>query len=140
VRAGNWQGAGPQRGKPRPPAFPLAAQGWVMVAFVWKNLTALGPFFRVRTLLIAIGLILGFHAWAMSGGLNKSLYPAISFIALGFGAWLVLVGPMFMRQDVRLLVTHFDLLKGYPLRGWQVILGSLLTPILILAAAEWLLL
>jgi multisubunit Na+/H+ antiporter MnhB subunit len=59
---------------------------------------------------------------------------------LGAGAWLLVVGPMFMRHNVRLMITHFDLLKGYPLRGWQVLSGSLISPIVILAAIEWLIL
>jgi ABC-2 type transport system permease protein len=32
------------------------------------------------------------------------------------------------------------LLKSYPLRGWQIVLGSLTSPIVLLAATEWLLL
>ena len=110
------------------------------MAFLWKNLIALGPFFRIRTWLIFAALILGFHVWAQTAGLNHKVYAAISLITLGIGCWLLVVGPMFMRHNVRLMVTHFDLLKGYPLRGWQVLLGSLVSPIVILGAIEWLVL
>jgi ABC-2 type transport system permease protein len=140
LRSGNWQATPNRPGKPRPPPFPLAPEGRVFVAFLWKNLIALGPFFRIRTWLIFAALILGFHVWAQTTGLNHKLYAAISLVTLGIGCWLLVVGPMFMRHNVRLMVTHFDLLKGYPLRGWQVLLGSLASPIVILAAVEWLVL
>jgi ABC-2 type transport system permease protein len=140
LRSGNWQATPNRPGKPRPSPFPLAPEGRVFVAFLWKNLIALGPFFRVRTWLIFAALILGFHVWAQTTGLNPKLYAAISLITLGIGCWLLVVGPMFMRHNVRLMVTHFDLLKGYPLHGWQVLLGSLTSPIVILAAVEWLVL
>lgn len=140
VRSGDWRAARNQPIKPRGAAFPLAPHGMVIVAFLWKNLIALGPFFRVRTALICVGLILSFHLWAAVTHLDPKVYMIISLFPFGFGCWLILAGPMFMRRDIRLLVTHFDLLKGYPLRGWQVILGSLLSPIILLAAVEWLLL
>jgi hypothetical protein len=77
---------------------------------------------------------------AATRGLNPKLYVVAAILPLAFGGWLLVAGPMIMRRDLRLMVTHFDLLKSYPLRGWQVVLGSLLSPILILAAVEWLLL
>lgn len=140
VRSGNWHGTRDRPKQSRPAPFPLAARGWVAVAFLWKNLIALGPFFRIRTWLLFAALILGFHAWAHTTALNRGIYAGISMISLGVGAWLLVVGPMFMRHNVRLMVTHFDLLKGYPLRGWQVLSGSLISPIVILAAIEWLIL
>jgi hypothetical protein len=140
LRSGNWQATRNRSSQPRPAPFPLTARGRVAVAFLWKNLIALGPFFRVRTWLIFAGLILGFHLWAQTTGLDPKVYAVISICSLGAGAWLLVVGPMFMRHNVRLMVTHFDLLKGYPLRGWQVLSGSLITPIVILAAVEWLIL
>lgn len=138
MRAGNWQAAGDRPMKVRADPFPLRAKGSVATAFLWKNLVALGPFFRLRTWLILLGVVLGFHAWAIGTGLDRRIYTAISVGALGLGGWFLVIGPMFMRHNLRLLVTHFDLLKGYPLRGWQVVLGSLTTPILIMAAIEWL--
>jgi hypothetical protein len=140
VRAGDWRAARNQPAKARPVPFRLAPKGVIAVAFLWKNLIALGPFFRVRTWLVFVVLIGGFHAWAAAIGLSPRLYAVAAVMPLAFGGWLLVAGPMIMRRDLRLMVTHFDLLKSYPLRGWQVVLGSLLSPILILAAVEWLLL
>jgi hypothetical protein len=140
VRAGDWRAGRNRPAKPRPAAFQLAPTGLIAVAFLWKNLIALGPFFRMRTWLIFAGLIVGFHVWAITTGLDKHLYAAVAIVPLSIGGWLLIAGPMIMRRDVRLMVTHFDLLRSYPLPGWQVVLGSLLPPIVILAAVEWLLL
>ena len=140
VRSGDWRAARNQPVKSRAAAFPLAPRGRVVVAFLWKSLIALGPFFRIRTALILVALILGIHVWAHVTHLDPKVYTILSTFPFGFGCWLIFAGPMFMRRDVRLMVTHFDLLKGYPLTGWQVILGSLLSPILLLATSECLLL
>jgi len=140
IRSGEWPRRPDRPGKARPAPFALKPQGNIPMAFLWKNLVAMGPFFRIRTWLLFATLILGFHVWARTTHLSREVYGAVAACSLGFGAWLLVVGPMFMRQNVRLMVTHFDLLKSYPLRGWQVVLGSLTSPIVILAAIEWLLL
>jgi ABC-2 type transport system permease protein len=48
------------------------------------------------------------------------------------------VGPQFARQDIRSDLVNADLLKTYPLTGWQIVLGELLTPVLILTGVLWL--
>ena len=140
VRSGDWRAARNRPAKARPIPFRLAPTGIIAVAFLWKNLIALGPFFRMRTWLVIAGLIVAFHLWAARSGLDRHIHVLIAVMPLAFGGWLLVTGPMLMRRDLRLMITHFDLLKGYPLRGWQVVLGSLLSPIVILAAVEWLLL
>jgi len=140
IRSGDWRAARNRPTKARPVPFRLAPTGIVAVAFLWKNLIALGPFFRARTWLVIASLIVAFHVWATRAGLDRHVHLIVAIMPLAFGGWLLVVGPMLMRRDLRLMITHFDLLKGYPLRGWQVVLGSLLSPIVILAAVEWLLL
>jgi hypothetical protein len=62
----------------------------------------------------------------------------VGVLALFFGAYTLVVGPQFARQDIRSDLTHADVLKTYPLAGWQIILGELLTPIVILTGLLWL--
>ena len=59
-------------------------------------------------------------------------------MALFFGGYTLIVGPQFARQDIRSDLAHADVLKTYPLPGWQVVLGELLTPIAILTGLLWL--
>ncbi len=54
------------------------------------------------------------------------------------GGYLLIVGPQFARQDIRSDLTHADILKTYPLPGWQIVLGELLTPVFILTGLLWL--
>src|SRR5207249_2998836 len=52
----------------------------------------------------------------------------------------LILGPQLMRQDFRQDLAVADILKMYPLRGWQVALGELLAPVTILTAIQWCLL
>jgi hypothetical protein len=47
-------------------------------------------------------------------------------------------GPHLARQDLRGDIQNADILKTYPLPGWQLLLGQLLTPLAILTAFVWL--
>ena len=62
----------------------------------------------------------------------------IAGISLSIGAYIMLLGPQLARQDLRSDLTNADILKTYPLRGWQVVLGEMLTPIAILTGLLWL--
>jgi ABC-2 type transport system permease protein len=43
-----------------------------------------------------------------------------------------------VRCDLLADLLNADLLKSYPLRGWQIVLGELLTPVVILSIVMWL--
>jgi hypothetical protein len=51
--------------------------------------------------------------------------------------YTLLVGPQLVRQDLRSDLPNIDLLKTYPLAGWQVVLGEMLAPIAILSGLLW---
>jgi ABC-2 type transport system permease protein len=52
-------------------------------------------------------------------------------------AWTLLLGPQIVRQDLRHDLQNADLLKMYPMPGWQVVLGQLMAPAVILTAIHW---
>jgi ABC-2 type transport system permease protein len=54
--------------------------------------------------------------------------------------WSLLIGPQFLRQDFRQDLPLADILKTYPMRGWQVALGELLAPAAALTGLQWVLL
>ncbi|WP_438480395.1 putative ABC exporter domain-containing protein [Oleiharenicola lentus] len=140
VRSGDWRAARNLPLKPRTSPFVLAAQGAVAVAFLWKNLIALGSFYRLRTVIIALAAIVTLHLGAWLIHVGREFHILVAIVAFSSAGWLLVAGPMFMRRDLRLLISHFDLLKSYPLPGWQVVLGSLISPIIVLASIETLLL
>src|SRR5258708_28453107 len=51
---------------------------------------------------------------------------------------MLILGPQFARQDIRSDLPNADILKTYPLAGWQIVLGELLTPVAILTGLLWL--
>jgi hypothetical protein len=65
------------------------------------------------------------------------------FLGTVFGSilgLLLFLGSMMTRQDLRTDLPNTDILKTYPLRGWQIVLGELLTPLATLCTIIWFLL
>lgn len=138
VRAGKMGATGKRLKRKRPP-FQLRSVGAPFVALLWKNLISAGSAFTAR-----MGLILGMVVLFMGGGLLGAS-PSWNWVAVVgalvgmFAFWALLVGPQIMRQDFRQDLPQADLLKLYPLRGWQIALGEILAPAVILTGVEWLL-
>lgn len=137
---GRWA---PGRGaptKPRSEPFRLGARGWAPLAFLWKNLIALGPFFRLRTWLIACAAMFTFISWLGADRGRSDYLMLIAIFSSMFSTALLVGGPMFMRREVQQTLTQLDITKAYPLAGWQIVLGQLLSPIVLLTFIEWFLL
>lgn len=124
--------------KARPGPFRLASVGRPEWAFLWKNLLSTWPYFTVRVLLGCALVLTLAVLWLRSHPLWHGVVPAVGGLALMFGAYTLIVGPQFARQDIRSDLANADILKTYPLAGWQVVLGELLTPIAILTGFLWL--
>ncbi len=140
IRSGNWQNTRPARKRRAP--FRLAPTGPPAVAILWKNLLGAGQFFNARLAFAAI-------AWAgivgttlgTSVGRGRPEWPLLvgTMCVLLLGITLVF-GAQFVRQDFRRDLLAADLLKIYPMSGWQLALGELLAPAVILTAIQWVLL
>ncbi len=139
VRAGNWHGA-TKKQKARRAWFPLAATGPAATALMWKNLIGVGQIFSARLwiilAIILIALVAGFGGSARVQNLS-TLATIIIAILLGYS---LLLGPQLLRLDFRQDLPMADVLKTYPLRGWQIALGEILAPVAVLAGFQWLLL
>jgi ABC-2 type transport system permease protein len=136
VQQGDWRGQSSARKGQRPP-FNLRDEGRPEVAFVWKNLLSTSAIFRPNVAVVVLAIILGGSEWLLR---HPTLQPIRIFTALIFGvllAFTLLVGPMMARQDLRADLPNSDILKTYPLRGWQIALGELLTPLSILSVLIW---
>ena len=135
VRQGRGLHARPHRRR-RPP-FRLSPTGPPAVALLWKNLLSAGQLFNARLALTLLGwaAIVGFSTQA---GAGQTHWPSvIGSIAVVLGAWSVILGPQFVRQDFRQDLATADLLKLYPVPPWQMALGELLAPTLILTVLQW---
>jgi ABC-2 type transport system permease protein len=139
ARAGNWQGARAAR-KGRRPLFRLAAVGPPAVALLWKNLISAGQAFTWR-IWISLAVMVVVLSVSMSNSPHSpELFTALGIIIGVLLGWSLLLGPQFLRQDLRQDLPLADVLKSYPLRGWQLVLGELLAPVVILSVVQWLLL
>ena len=139
ARAGNWQGAKKNQ-KARRPWFKLAATGPSVTALLWKNLIGVGQVISVR-LWLSIIVVVVIFGFAFAGkGQNQGISMVVAFliaIALGYS---LLLGPQLLRLDFRNDLPLADILKTFPMHGWQIALGEILAPVAVLAAAQWLLL
>jgi hypothetical protein len=139
VRAGNWAGAG-KNDKARRAWFKLAPAGPAFMALLWKNLIGVGRVFSTRLLIFitVILVVLGFSLGSIGSGQHLSVMAAIILaIVLSYS---LLLGPQFMRLDFRQDLPQADILKTFPLHGWQIALGEILAPVAVLAGFQWLLL
>jgi hypothetical protein len=125
--------------KARRAPFKLSAGGRPELAFLWKNLLASASYLTPRTALIVAALIAVGGNWMTRLDLGV-LRNTIGTIALVGAGYTLLFGPLIARQDLRLDLPNTDILKTYPLRGWQVVLGEVLAPVAIVTVLVWLLL
>jgi len=72
--------------------------------------------------------------------MHSSWLPVVGMMAAMFLVWSLFFGPQLLRQDLRQDLALADILKTYPMAGWQVALGELLAPAVILTAVQWFLL
>jgi ABC-2 type transport system permease protein len=117
--------------------FKLGPTGMPAVALLWKNLIGAGAGFTLRMWLVTLWI-------ATVTGITMTTSQRTTGIA-GIGAVMVLMflamsffmGPQLVRQDFRQDLPMADLLKSYPVPSWQLALGELLAPAVILTALQW---
>jgi hypothetical protein len=138
VRAGHWHGVEPKKKKRRAP-FNLQPHGFRPVALFWKNLIGAGQIFSGRILLRFLPLIVFVVIFAANSK-SSGLWASVGFFAMMLMIMSIVAGPQIVRSDFRQDLPAVDLLKTFPLRGWQIVLGEILAPIVILSVVQWLLL
>ena len=136
-RDGRWREDTPRKARAAP--FRLAGAGFPPVAMLWRNLIALGTT-RLRTYAAIPAAVLAFELWIAHDPDFRPLLKLFFGLGLGIAGWLLVVGPMFVQRSLHRVLEYMDLLKAAPLPGWQLALGELLAPMLLLSLAEWLLL
>jgi hypothetical protein len=139
ARAGRWQ-AGQKSKRPRRPPFELEPTGLAPIALLWKNLIAAGQFFTFRFWSLLLGGLILISVVLGTMAPDSGVLPALSSFCLMLTIMSLFAGPQMVRQDFRQDLPMADVLKVYPLRGWQVALGELLAPAAILTGVQWCLL
>lgn len=99
----------------------LAPAGWQGGALLWKNLAAVVRTGRAR------GVVLGFVAVALAitllsiGGTGATLLEIVGWLAAMWAGFLLVLGPQWVRNDLRTDLSKLALLRSYPLRGRTVV-------------------
>jgi ABC-2 type transport system permease protein len=139
ARQGKSREARPATGRRAP--FRLAPLGFPSFAFLWKNLISAQAAFRARTLIaVAIPIVIAAAVIGRGGERGSALIgTALILTSMAF-TWSLFIGAQFVRCDFRQDLAAMDVLKLYPLRGWQMVAGEVLAPATILTAVQWLLL
>ncbi|RPJ76358.1 MAG: hypothetical protein EHM24_02420 [Acidobacteria bacterium] len=131
------QQASGQRRAPAPAArrapFALGPRGRPEAAIAWKNLIQVGRYASPRTA-IRVLLPLVILAFVASGA-EKGAGAAPLLGALA--AFLTLLGPYMVRNDLRLDMTRLGVLKTWPVRGSTLFLGEVLAPVALLTSIVW---
>jgi hypothetical protein len=135
LRAGKWRSSAAAFKQTRAP-FKLAAIGFKPVALLWKNLIHAGQGFSARFWIVLASLAVMGCVLLKAFSSASGTLPAIGMVALVFMIWVTILGPQFARQDFRQDLPLADLLKSYPMPGWQIALGELLAPAAILTGIQ----
>lgn len=144
IRSGNWQqarwqAAGKTR-KKRRAWFRLAPTGPPMIALCWKNLLGTGGVITIR-LVVVITVIVVFAISTLSHSTGSQDTPEIVGVTVAalllYSAFL---GPQLLRADLRTSLAQADVIKTFPMRGWQIVLGEILASTVLLAGFQWCLL
>jgi ABC-2 type transport system permease protein len=138
-RAGNYRRPGARVKSVRAP-FALRDRGRPEIAFFWKNLIAIQSWFSLRIFRFVLPALVVIGAINLKSSSHHpgALAPLVLAGAAMTAFYTLLAGPQLFRQDLRSDLANADILKTYPLAGWQVILGEILTPALVLSGILWL--
>ena len=122
-------------GKVNPPLFRLAPVGWPAGAILWKNMVAATRTRRMRN--IALGLACaGAIVAVLSFDPEGTLAEIAGWLATSWAAIIIVVGPQWVRNDLRGDLLKLDLLRSYPLRGQSVVIAEVAASTLMLTAIQ----
>jgi hypothetical protein len=101
----------------------LASTGWPAGALLWKNLAAVVRTGRAR------GTVVGFAAAVFAVGVlavgwrGATLLGVVGWLAAMWAGFLLLLGPQWIRNDLRTDLSRLASLRSYPLRG-KIVVGA----------------
>jgi hypothetical protein len=115
--------------------FRLAPEGWPAGAILWKNLVAVTRTQRVRNvaLALAIGAVI---VTALSFKPEGTLAEIAGWFAVTWAGAMTVIGPQWVRNDLRSDLLKLDMLRSYPLRGWSVVIAEVGASALVLTLIQ----
>lgn len=120
---------------PLPTLLRLAPVGWPATAILWKNLVAVARTRRVRNVSLAL-LSAGTVAAGLSFGRGGAIAEIAGWLAATWAGIMLLVGPQWVRNDLRGDLLRIDLLRSYPLPGAAVVASEAAGSAVVLTAVQ----
>ncbi len=140
-RGDNLMSAG--KGKAKTPLWRLSPTGFAPLAFLWKSLLRFGGR-RALGLWSLFFCALAAAACYLRGHFGAQPTTGIMILAavIGIGCYLALLFSLITvgqhaAKQLRQGIAAMDLLKTYPIPGWQIALGELLSPLVLGALLQW---
>jgi hypothetical protein len=135
VQSGDWHMAREKARGVRAP-FALRREGPRFTALVWKNFIAAEFALNLSTWAI-LALVYFLVMWFFrSFSISPAWAMGLGIMPWAFTPMVVLFGPALMRFDFRQDLRLADVLKTWPLPGWQLVLGEVLAPTVVLTLVE----
>ena len=128
-------------GKAGFPLFRLRPTGFAPVAFLWKSLLKSGGRRTIsRWAFFFATLAAGAWLLGQAGELSPSLITVA--VVIGVGCYMTLIISFIMigqhaAAQLRQGIAAMDLLKTYPIPGWQIALGELVGPVSLGTLMQW---
>jgi ABC-2 type transport system permease protein len=121
--------------------FPLAPTGHPAIAIIWKNVLAYTRALRLTTLAILVCgiVVIGTAVYSEVGDWSDLAQIGEVLCAIPI-VMLVILGPGFVRADLRQDLLQLDQLRGYPLRGSMIVAAEIASTTMILTVMQYLLL
>ncbi|HEX4574858.1 MAG TPA: putative ABC exporter domain-containing protein [Gemmatimonadales bacterium] len=134
------QGRSPYRAirAPRAPGrirLRLAPTGAPSRAIVWKNAVGATRDLSPWTFLLIAGLAIGGPLGLTGGSIIG--WDILAVILLVLGSVALLFGPLTVRFDLRRDLEMLDVLRGYPVRGRQIVGGEVAAPVTLIGLVVW---
>jgi len=125
--------------------LPLGPTGDPAVAVLWKNTLALLRGIRFRTILIvvvALGVIISifWQAGLLGETALRGGTAMLATLAITGTVFMVVMGPLTVRNDLRQDLLHLDVLRTLPLTGKSLVFAEIASSALALTVGQWLLL
>jgi putative ABC exporter len=118
-----------------PALFRLAPLGWPAQAILWKNLLAVVRTRRARNTAAALA-VAGVLAGLLSFDAGGSAADVAGWLATTWAGLSVVIGPQWIRNDLRSDLLKLDLLRSYPLAGRAVIAAETAASTVVLTALQ----
>jgi ABC-2 type transport system permease protein len=121
--------------------FALAPTGHPAMAIIWKNVLAYTRTLRLTTLaLLVCGIVvIGTAVYSEVGDWSDLAQIGEVLCAIPI-VMLVVLGPGFVRADLRQDLLQLDQLRSYPLRGSTIVAAEIASTTIILTAMQYVLL